>query len=164
MEKTKSVPFNGTQEQEAMLRAVIEELRNDQGCLMPIMQKAQDIYGYLPIEVQSEIGKTFGVPLEEVYGIATFYAQFNLQPKGKYTIGVCLGTACYVKGSGDVLNKFEERLGIQPGNTSADGKYTLDATRCIGCCGLAPVLTVNGEVYGNLTKDDVDRILAKYND
>lgn len=131
---------------------------------MKAMQKAQDIYGYLPIEVQSEIGKTFGVPLEEVYGIATFYAQFNLQPKGKYTIGVCLGTACYVKGSGDVLNKFEERLGIQPGNTSADGKYTLDATRCIGCCGLAPVLTVNGEVYGNLTKDDVDRILAKYSD
>ena len=131
---------------------------------MPVLQQAQDIYGYLPIEVQSEIGKTFGVPLEEVYGIATFYAQFNLQPKGKYTIGVCLGTACYVKGSGDVLNKFVERLGIQPGNTSADGKYTLDATRCIGCCGLAPVLTVNGEVYGNLTKDDVDRILAKYND
>lgn len=153
----------GTPEQYAEFKAALEELKSVPGPVMKAMQKAQDIYGYLPIEVQSEIGKTFGVPLEEVYGIATFYAQFNLQPKGKYTIGVCLGTACYVKGSGDVLNKFEERLGIQPGNTSADGKYTLDATRCIGCCGLAPVLTVNGEVYGNLTKDDVDRILAKYN-
>lgn len=154
----------GTPEQYAEFKAALEELKSVPGARNESDAKAQDIYGYLPIEVQSEIGKTFGVPLEEVYGIATFYAQFNLQPKGKYTIGVCLGTACYVKGSGDVLNKFEERLGIQPGNTSADGKYTLDATRCIGCCGLAPVLTVNGEVYGNLTKDDVDRILAKYND
>ncbi len=154
----------GTPEQHAEFMQTLEELKSVPGPVMKAMQKAQDIYGYLPIEVQSAIGKAFGVPLEEVYGIATFYAQFNLQPKGKYTIGVCLGTACYVKGSGDVLAKFEERLGIHPGDTSADGKYTLDATRCIGCCGLAPVLTVNGEVYGNLTKDDVDRILAKYAD
>ena len=100
--------------------------------------------------------------LEEVYGIATFYAQFNLQAKGKYTIGICLGTACYVKGSGDVLLKFKERLGIDAGQTTPDRKFTLDATRCIGCCGLAPVLAVNGEVYGNLKTDDVDTILAKY--
>ena len=102
--------------------------------------------------------------MEEVYGIATFYAQFNLKPKGKYTIGICLGTACYVKGSGLVIDKFKERLGIEAGETTADQKFTLDATRCIGCCGLAPVLTVNDEVYGNLTTDDVDKILAKYND
>jgi NADP-reducing hydrogenase subunit HndA len=131
---------------------------------MKAMQAAQAIYGYLPIEVQSKIASTFGVSLEEVYGIATFYAQFNLKPKGKYTIGICLGTACYVKGSGLVLDKFKERLGIEAGETSADQKFTLDATRCIGCCGLAPVLTVNEEVYGNLTTDDVDKILAKYND
>ena len=131
---------------------------------MKAMQRAQDIYGYLPIEVQSRIGQAFGVSLEEVYGIATFYSQFNLNPKGKYTIGICLGTACYVKGSGQILEKFKDRLGIAPGETTADRKFTLDATRCIGCCGLAPVLTVNDEVYGNLTPDDVDKILSKYND
>ena len=104
------------------------------------------------------------IPEAKVYGVATFYSQFNLKPKGKYTIGICLGTACYVKGSGAILDKFKEKLGINPGETTADHKFTLDATRCIGCCGLAPVLTVNDEVYGNLTVDDVDRILAKYND
>lgn len=154
----------GTPEQSAELDKVLEELKSVPGPVMKAMQKAQDIYGYLPIEVQSKIASAFGVPLEEVYGIATFYAQFNLKPKGKYTIGVCLGTACYVKGSGGVLDKFKERLGIEPGNTTADRKFTLDATRCIGCCGLAPVCTVGDEVYGNLTVNDVDRILAKYND
>ena len=119
--------------------------------------------GYLPIEIQSKIAKTFGVSLEEVYGIATFYAQFNLKPKGKYTIGICMGTACYVKGGGDILEKFKEKLGIGAGDTTDDKMFTLEATRCIGCCGLAPVLTVNEEVYGNLTVDDVDGILAKYN-
>ena len=112
LKKTKSVPFNGTQEQEAMLRAVIDELRNDQGCLMPIMQKAQEIYGYLPIEVQTMISDETGIPLEKIYGVSTFYSQFALQPKGKYQISVCLGTACYVKGSGDIFKKLEEILGI----------------------------------------------------
>ena len=154
----------GTPEQAAELDKALEALKSVPGPVMKAMQKAQDIYGYLPIEVQSKIASTFGVPLEEVYGIATFYAQFNLKPKGKYTIGVCLGTACYVKGSGAVLDRLKERLGIQPGETTEDKKYTLDATRCIGCCGLAPVMTVNGEVYGNLVPDDVDKILAKYAD
>ena len=154
----------GTPEQSAQLDALLDSLKNVPGPVMRAMQGAQDIYGYLPIEVQSKIASTFGIPLEEVYGIATFYAQFNLTPKGKYTIGICLGTACYVKGSGAVLDKFKERLGINAGETTADRKFTLDATRCIGCCGLAPVLTVNDEVYGNLTTDDVDKILAKYND
>lgn len=154
----------GTPEQSAELDKALEELKSVPGPVMKAMQKAQDIYGYLPIEVQSKIASTFGVSLEEVYGIATFYAQFNLKPKGKYTIGVCLGTACYVKGSGAVIDKFKEKLGIEPGETTEDRKFTLDATRCIGCCGLAPVCTVNDEVYGNLTTADVDRILAKYND
>ena len=153
----------GTAEQAKLLDAALEELKSVPGPVMKAMQKAQEIYGYLPIEVQSKIASTFGVSLEEVYGIATFYAQFNLQPKGKYTIGVCLGTACYVKGSGDILEKFMEKLGINANETTPDLKFTLDATRCIGCCGLAPVLTVNEEVYGNLTVDDVDGILAKYN-
>lgn len=154
----------GTPEQNAQFNQVLEELKNVPGPVMKAMQRAQDIYGYLPIEVQSRIGQAFGVPLEEVYGIATFYSQFNLKPKGKYTIGICLGTACYVKDSGQILEKFKDRLGISPGETTADRKFTLDATRCIGCCGLAPVLTVNDEVYGNLTVDDVDKILSKYND
>ena len=154
----------GTPQQSAQFDQVLEELKSVPGPVMKAMQRAQDIYGYLPIEVQSKIAATFGVPLEEVYGIATFYSQFNLKPKGQYTIGICLGTACYVKGSGAILDKFKEKLGINPGETTADHKFTLDATRCIGCCGLAPVLTVNDEVYGNLTVDDVDRILAKYND
>lgn len=103
------------------------------------------------------------MPLEEIYGIATFYSQFNLNPRGQYKIGICLGTACYVKGSGDILEKFKTKLGILPGETTADRKFTLEATRCIGCCGLAPVLTVNDEVYGKVTPDDIDRILSKYN-
>lgn len=152
----------GTASQDKAFEEALLALRDVPGPLMKALQQAQEIYGYLPIEVQSRIADCFGVPLEEVYGIATFYAQFNLNPKGKYTIGICLGTACYVKGSGDVLEKFKERLGIEPGQTTPDRKFTLDATRCIGCCGLAPVLTVDGEVYGKVTVDDVDKILAKY--
>ena len=162
LKKTKSVPFNGTQEQEAMLRAVIDELRNDQGCLMPIMQKAQDIYGYLPIEVQKMISDELDVPMEKIYGVATFYSQFNLYPKGQYKISVCLGTACYVKGSGDIYNKLMEILGIAGGECTADGKFSLDACRCIGACGLAPVMMINDDVYGRLTPDELDGILAKY--
>ena len=162
LKKTKSVPFNGTQEQEAMLRAVIDELRNDQGCLMPIMQKAQDIYGYLPYEGQKMISDELDVPMEKIYGVATFYSQFNLYPKGQYKISVCLGTACYVKGSGDIYNKLMEILGIAGGECTADGKFSLDACRCIGACGLAPVMMINDDVYGRLTPDELDGILAKY--
>ena len=132
--------------------------------LMGVMQKAQDIYGYLPIEVQKIIADGMGVPLEKVYGVATFYAQFALSPKGKYNISVCLGTACYVKGAGDIFDKLSERLGIGADECTPDGKYSLTACRCIGACGLAPVLTVNEDVYGRLTVDDVDDILAKYAD
>jgi len=158
----KTVPFNGTKEQEEKLLAVISELKTQAGCLMPIMQKAQDIYGYLPIEVQTIIADELGIPLEKVYGVATFYAQFALYPKGKYKISVCLGTACYVKGSGDLYNALMEKLGIAGGECTPDGKFSLEACRCIGACGLAPVLTVNDDVYGRLTVDDLDEILAKY--
>lgn len=158
----KTVPFNGTKEQEEKLLAVIAELKSQPGCLMPIMQKAQDIYGYLPIEVQTIIADELCIPLEKVYGVATFYAQFALYPKGKYKISVCLGTACYVKGSGDLYNALMEKLGIAGGECTPDGKFSLEACRCIGACGLAPVLTVNDDVYGRLTVDDLDEILAKY--
>ena len=156
--------FIATPEQDKAFDEVLKELETVPGPLMKALQKAQEIYGYLPIEVQSRIADKFDVPLEEIYGISTFYSQFKLEKKGKYEIGVCLGTACYVKGSGDVLNKLKEKLGVEAGSTTADNKFSLVATRCIGCCGLAPVMTVNEDVYGKVTVDELDKILAKYND
>ena len=161
--KKANVPFAGTPEQEVELRKVIAENKDEKGALMPIMQKAQDIYGYLPIEVQTIIADEMGIPLEKVYGVATFYAQFSLNPKGEYQISVCLGTACYVKGSGDIYAKLEEILGIKGGECTPDRKFSLDACRCVGACGLAPVMTINGEVYGRITPKDVQGILDKYN-
>lgn len=158
----KSVPFRGTAEQEAKLRKVISEHKDSKGALMPVLQEAQEIYGYLPFEVQKIISDEMDIPLEKIYGVVTFYAQFSLYPKGEYNISVCLGTACYVKGSGDIYDKLREKLGIEGGECTPDGKFSLDACRCIGACGLAPVLTVNDDVYGRLTVDDVDGILAKY--
>ena len=160
--KISSNPFNGTPEQEAKLQEVIAAHKHDKSYLMAVMQQAQDIYGYLPMEVQNMIAEGMDVPLEKVFGVATFYAQFSLTQKGQYHIAVCLGTACYVKGSGLIFDAFVKELGIGGDECSADGKYSLAATRCIGACGLAPVLTVNDEVYGRLTDKDVPGILAKY--
>lgn len=160
--KKKGVPFTGSEEQKQELMKVIHELKDEKGALMPIMQKAQDIYGYLPIEVQTMIADGMGIPLEKVYGVATFYSQFALNPKGRYQISVCLGTACYVKGSGEIYSKLQELLGIKGGECTADGKFSLDACRCVGACGLAPVMMINGEVYGRLTPDQIEGILAKY--
>ena len=161
--KISTLPFKGTPEQEAKLREIIATHKHDKSLLMAVMQKAQDVYGYLPIEVQTMIAEGMDVPLEKVYGVSTFYAQFSLSPKGQYNISVCLGTACYVKGSGDLFNKLSEVLGIGADECTADGKFSLTACRCIGACGLAPVLTVNEEVYGRLTTKDIEGILAKYN-
>ncbi len=158
----KSVPFAGTKEQEAALLQVIADHRDDKGALMPILQKAQDIYGYLPVEVQTIISNELNVPLEKIYGIVTFYSQFSLYPKGKYKVSVCLGTACYVKGSGDIFNKLVEMLGVKDGECTPDGNFSLESCRCIGACGLAPVITINEDVYGKLTLDDLDGIIAKY--
>jgi NADP-reducing hydrogenase subunit HndA len=158
----KSVPFAGTKEQEAELLKVINDHKDDKGALMPILQQAQGIYGYLPVEVQTIISNEMDIPLEKVYGVVTFYSQFSLNPKGKYKISVCLGTACYVKGSGDIYEKLMELLHIAGGECTPDGKFSLDACRCIGACGLAPVLTVNEDVYGRLTIDEISAILAKY--
>lgn len=160
--KFSTLPFQGTKQQEEELVAVIEATKGDSGALMPIMQKAQEIYGYLPIEVQTIIAEHLNIPLEKVYGVATFYAQFTLAPKGEYRISVCLGTACYVKGAAALVDRLSERLGIGVGEITPDGKFSLDDCRCIGACGLAPVLTINDDVYGRLTADDIDSILAKY--
>ena len=157
------VPYDGTKEQEERLQQVIAAHRGQPGATMPVLQAAQEIFGYLPEEVQIMVAEGLDIPLTEVYGVASFYAQFTLNPKGKYQISVCLGTACYVKGSGAIYQKLCERLGVkESGGCTPDGKFSLEACRCIGACGLAPVLTVDDEVYGRLTVDDVDKILAKY--
>ena len=162
---TKKIPaFKGTKEQEAQLMKVIAEHKGTDGALIPVLHEAQDIYGYLPIEVQKMISEGLDIPLAEIYGVVTFYAQFSLKPKGEYRISVCLGTACYVKGSDKLLDKLKEELHLEVGDCTPDGKFSLEACRCIGACGLAPVFTINDDVYGRIGPDDVPGILAKYKD
>ena len=162
MKKTKSVPFNGTQEQEAMLRAVIDELRNDQGCLMPIMQKAQDIYGYLPYEVQKMISDELDVPMEKIYGVATFYENFSLEPKGRYVIKVCDGTACHVRKSIPILEEFRKELKVSAeAPTTEDMLFTVETVSCLGACGLAPVCTVNDHVHPSMTPEKAKDLIAQ---
>ena len=164
MKRISKLPFKGTAEQEQQLKVWLAENGKKPGAAMAALQKAQEIYGYLPIEVQRMVAEGVGRPLEEIYGISTFYAQFSLSPKGKYKIAVCLGTACYVKGSGKILEKLEEKLGIKNGECTEDGEFSLEASRCIGACGLAPVFTINEDVYGRVKEDgsELDGILAKY--
>jgi len=164
MAKQKTVvPFHGTQEQEKQLQKIIADFKNVPGALMPVLQQAQELYGYLPIEVQTKIAEGLDVSIEEVYQVVTFYAQFSLNPIGKHRVAVCLGTACYVKGSQNILEELEKQLGVKAGGTTPDGVFTLEATRCLGCCGLAPVIVVDDEVYGRLVPADIKGILAKYN-
>ena len=162
LKKISNLPFKGTAEQEAKLNDVIAASKHDKSLLMAVMQEAQDIYGYLPMEVQQKIAEGMNVPMEKVYGVATFYAQFALSPKGKYAISVCLGTACYVKAAQEIFDELSAQLGIGAEECTPDGKYSLTACRCIGACGLAPVFTVNEDVYGRIGPDDVPGILAKY--
>ena len=164
LKKISTIPFKDTPEQATKLDAIIAECTGDVSMLMHVMQEAQAIYGYLPFEVQEKIANGMNVPLEKVYGVATFYAQFALSPKGKYDISVCLGTACYVKGAQELLDELSAQLGIGAEECTPDGKYSLTACRCIGACGLAPVLTVNEDVYGKITAADIKGILAKYQD
>lgn len=154
--------FNGTDEQERLLRECIAKHKSERGCLMPVLHEAQNIYGYLPAEVQSIIAEELNIPLSEVYGVATFYAQFSLQPKGKHQVSVCLGTACYVKGSDKILAAVEKELRISCGECTPDGKFSIDSCRCVGACGLAPVMIVDDDVYGKLTPEQVPAILEKY--
>ncbi|MBR4067915.1 MAG: NADH-quinone oxidoreductase subunit NuoE [Clostridia bacterium] len=144
------------------LAQVIQDHKEQKGALMPVLQEAQNIFGCVSEDVQKIIAEGLGVTLSEVYGVATFYSQFSLQPKGEYVCGVCLGTACYVKGSQAVLDKLCEELEINPGDTTKDGKFTVQATRCLGACGLAPVMMINDDVFGRLTPAEIPGILEKY--
>ena len=156
------IAYQGTPQQEEELKKVIEAHKGQAGATMPVLQAAQEIFGYLPVEVQIMIAEGLDIPLSEVYGVASFYAQFSMNPKGKYQISLCLGTACYVKGAGDILEEIEKKLGIKAGGITLDGKFSLDACRCIGACGLAPVMMINDHVYGRLTTDQIGPILAQY--
>ena len=162
MYKEPAIPFKGTKAQELELKDFIELEKSERGALMPVLQKAQEIYGYLPIVVQSMVAEGLGISLSEVYGVATFYSQFSLNPKGEHRISVCLGTACYVKGADKILEGLEERLGIKCGECTKDGVFSLDSCRCVGACGLAPVMMIDDDVYGRLTVDQLDDILKKY--
>ena len=162
VKKISKLPFVETPEQAEKLQAAITAAAGNKNMLMSVMQEAQEIYGYLPYEVQCRIAEGLDVPVEKVYGVATFYAQFALSPKGQYNISVCLGTACYVKGSQAVLDKLCEVLGIEPGECTNDTKFSLEACRCIGACGLAPVMMINDDVYGRLTPDMIGDIVKKY--
>ncbi len=144
------------------LKQIIAENKDIEGALIPILHEAQELFGYLPEKVQQIIADGLGVSLAEVYGVATFYSRFTLTPKGKYNIQICLGTACYVKGADKVLEKLERVLGIKAGETTPDGKFSIQDARCVGACGLAPVMVINDEVYGKMTPDKVDEILKKY--
>ena len=162
MSQKTAVAFKETAEQAEKLCEVIKKHKDQDGALIPVLHEAQEIYGYLPIEVQQKIAEGLGISMAEVYGVVTFYTQFSINPKGQYKIGVCLGTACYVKGSGNILDKIKDKLGIDVDECTPDGKFSIDATRCIGACGLAPVMTINDDVYGRLVPEDIDGILEKY--
>jgi len=146
------------------LENIIKKYKDVKGALIPVLHEAQELYGYLPLQVQKAIAEGLVVPLAEVYGVVTFYSQFSLYPKGKYQIQLCLGTACYVKGAGTIYERFKQELGLKGDGVTEDGMFSLQACRCIGACGLAPVIMINGEVYGRLVPDDVTKLIKKYRD
>jgi len=164
MSQTTAIPFAGTKEQEQELQKSIDQHKSQKGALMPVIQEAQRIYGYMPEEVQRMVAEGMGVSLSEIFGIVTFYSQFSLTPKGKYKVVICMGTACYVIGAGKILERFEKELGIKDGECTADMKFSLNGARCVGACGLAPVISINEDVYGKVSDSMVPEILEKYKD
>ena len=144
------------------LQEIIGRYRGKPGALIPVLQKAQELFGHLPFEVQKVVSDGLRIPLPEVYGVVTFYSQFTMEKKGQHQISVCLGTACYIRGAKDILEEIQKQLGIDVGQTTADGLFTIDATRCIGACGLAPVITIGKDVYGRLETHQIKGILEKY--
>ena len=146
----------------AQINAICDRYINERTPLMMILSDIQKEYGYIPLEVQELVSERTGISVAEIYGVVTFYSFFSLKPKGKYVIGCCLGTACYVKGAQQIIDKFSEIIGIKPGETSEDGLFTLDALRCIGACGIAPAVTINGKVYPKLTVDAVPQVVEEY--
>ena len=151
-----------SQEKINQLKTIVDNYKDTEGSLIQVLHEAQELYGYLPLEVQREISTLMNIPLAEIYGVVSFYTQFSINPKGRFKVNVCMGTACYVKGANEVLDKFRTRLSIDVGECTEDRRVSLDACRCIGACGLAPVVTINDDVYGKLTPDDVDAIIDKY--
>lgn len=143
-----------------MIEEIIENRKNMKTPLMMILSDIQNKFGYIDVEVQQIVADALGMPVSEVYGVVTFYSYFSLKPKGKYVIGICNGTACYVKGAQSLIEAFSNRLGIKEGDTTEDGLFTIDVLRCIGACGLAPVVSVNGKIYPHVTVKDVDKIIA----
>lgn len=157
--KITSIKFIDTEEQKKKFEEILENNKNVKGSLMPILQQTQEVYGYLPYEIMNKIAVFLEKPIEEVYGVATFYTQFRLSPQGKYRISLCLGTVCYIKGAGEILTEIKNLIGIENGECTPDGKFSLDTTRCLGCCGLAPVMAINDEIYGNIKVKDIKKIL-----
>lgn len=159
MENTRCEGCNG---KDPKMQEILNNYKQEKDNLIQILNEVQEYYGYVPEKAQVAISEYLSIPMAEIYGVITFYSRFTLKPKGKYHIAVCLGTACFVKGSEKVLDRAKERLGIDVGETTKDGKFSLEATRCVGACGLAPVFTVNDEVYGKATVKMLDEILDKY--
>ena len=157
-----TVPFKGTPEQEAQLLKVIEEKRNDKGALMPILQKAQEIYGYLPMDVIYHIAEKTGTTPARVLGVATFYTQFRFQPVGRYFIELCKGTACHVNGADTIARTITETLGIADGETTEDGLFSLKCVACLGCCSLSPVMMIDEDTYGSLTPAKAKAIIEEF--
>ena len=153
-----------TSEHQENILGICRSYQDNPGSLISILNDVQEYFGFLPMPVQKLIAEETGISLNEIYGVVTFYSRFNIEPVGKYKVSVCLGTACYVKGAQLLVDEFERRLDVKAGETRADGQYTLEATRCIGACGLAPILTVNDEVYGNVPTEDVPKIIKEMED
>ena len=140
----------------------ISQQKNTEGCLIAVLHKAQEIYGYLGEEVQEFISNKLNIPISKIYGVITFYSYFTIKPKGKYIISVCTGTACFIRGSNDILEGFKKRLNINAGETTTDGLYTLDTLRCVGACGLAPVVTINNKIYGKFDLSEIEKVLNEF--
>lgn len=141
---------------------ICDSFANELSPLMMILSAIQKQYGYIPLEVQEIVSEKTGIPVAEIYGVVTFYSFFSLNPKGKYVVGICLGTACFVKSSQGLVDKFESLLGIKAGQTTPDGLFTIEAIRCIGACALAPAMSINGKVYGKVTPDQIGKIIDEY--
>ncbi|HCX65131.1 MAG TPA: NAD(P)H-dependent oxidoreductase subunit E [Eubacteriaceae bacterium] len=150
------------QEQFDELEQFIAELPNKKDAIIAVLHRAQSIFGYLPKEVQNFIAEKLNVAVSKIYGVITFYSYFSTEPKGDYSVNICLGTACFVRGADKLVDEFERELGIKVGETSEDGKFSLTGLRCVGACGLAPVVMVNEKVYGRIKKDDVKKIIKEY--
>ena len=151
----------GNSSKDKYMKELLKDFKPEKDNLIQILNSVQEHYGYIPEHAQSDISEYLNMPMAEIYGVITFYSRFTLKPKGKYNIAVCLGTACFVKGSQKIMDRLKETLGIEAGETTPDGKFSIEETRCVGACGLAPVFTVNGEVYGKATVQKLDQVLEE---